>query len=138
MEIPFVYIINAPTSTIKKFINKIYEEKWRSKLTASSKPDTDKIFKGRPKFEKYFDYISNTHHLNVLVKLRLSDHHLMIEKGRRCRPPIHREERLCPTCGTLGDEVHFLIDCIKFTAQRQEALRKINTITPNFDSIYRK
>ena len=59
----------------------------------------------------------------------------MIEKGRRCRPPIHREERLCPTCGTLGDEVHFLIDCIKFTAQRQEEFRKINTITPNFDCI---
>ena len=59
----------------------------------------------------------------------------MIEKGRRCRPPIHREERLCPTCGTLGDEVHFRIECIKFTAQRQEAFRKINTITPNFDSI---
>ena len=70
-----------------------------------------------------------------MVKLRLSDHHLMIEKGRRCRPPIHREERLRPTCGTLGDEVHFLIDCIKLTAQRQEAFRKIYTITPNFDSI---
>ena len=91
MEIPFVNIINAPTSTIKKFIHKIYEEKWRSKLTESSKADTYKIFKDCPKFEKYFDYISNTHHLNALVKLRLSDHHLTIEKGRRCRPPIHRE-----------------------------------------------
>ena len=69
-----------------------------------------------------------------MVKLRLSDRHLMIEKGR-CRPAINREGRLCPTCGILGDEIHFLIDCTKFTAQKREAFRKINNITPNFETI---
>ena len=50
-------------------------------------------------------------------------------------PPINREERLCPTCGILGDEIHFLIDCTKSTAQRQEPFWKINIITPIFETI---
>ena len=85
-------------STVTNYINQIYDEKWRIKLNASSKADTYKIFKDHPRFEKYFELISNIRHL-IMVKLRLSDHHLMIEKGRRCRPPINREERLSPTCG---------------------------------------
>ena len=80
-------------STVTNFINQIYDEKCSTKLNASSKADTYKIFKDRPKFEKYFELISNTRHLNAMVKLRLPDRHLMIEKGRRCRPPINGEER---------------------------------------------
>ena len=133
-ETPLINILNAPMSTVKNYINQIYDEKWRIKLNASTKADTYKIFKYRPKLEKYFELISNTRHLNAMVKLRLSDHHLMIEKGRRCRPPINREEKLSPTCGILGDEIHFLIDCTKFTAQRQEAFRKINNRTPNLET----
>ena len=59
----------------------------------------------------------------------------MVEKGRRCRPPQPRQERLCPTCGLLGDEIHFLVDCNVFRAQRQEAYGEIIKITPNFRNI---
>ena len=103
---------------------------------ASSTATFKCIFKSRhTKYLKIAEFINNTRHLKAMVRLRLSDHYLMIEKGRRCRPPITREERLCPTCGILGEEIHFLIDCTKFIAQRQEAFRKIINITPNFENI---
>ena len=31
--------------------------------------------------------------------------------GRRMRPKIPRNERLCNTCNTIEDEIHFLIEC---------------------------
>ena len=34
-----------------------------------------------------------------ITKLRISDHNLFIEKGRQLKIP--RENRLCPTCGSL-------------------------------------
>ena len=37
-------------------------------------------------------------HLKAFTKLRLSDHNLMIEEGRRKRPMLPRNERLCNTC----------------------------------------
>ena len=43
METP---LINILISTVKNDRNQIYDEKWRTKLTASSKAE------GRPKFEK--------------------------------------------------------------------------------------
>ena len=32
-------------------------ENWKTKLADSEKPDTYKLFKNMPTFEKYFDYI---------------------------------------------------------------------------------
>ena len=43
------------------------------------------------------------------VKFRVGSHNLPIEKGRWCRKP--RNERICNTCGILGDEAHFIFDC---------------------------
>ena len=32
----------------------------------------------------------------------------MMEKGRRKRPMLQRNERLCDTCDKIEDEIHFL------------------------------
>ena len=44
-----------------------------------------------------------------IVKFRLGSHQLKIETGRWSRTP--RENRLCVTCGELGDEEHVLYNC---------------------------
>ena len=80
-------IAESRISLIKK-INKLFEEKWRTKLNLSPKADTYKIFKLHPKFEKCFEFVANHKHLTALVKLRVSDHQLMIEKRRRHRPHL--------------------------------------------------
>ena len=43
------------------------------------------------------------------LKFRVGSHNLPIEKGRWCRKP--RNERLCKTCGILGDEAHYIFVC---------------------------
>ena len=44
-----------------------------------------------------------------MVKFRVGSHNLPIETGRWNRTP--REERLCATCGVIGDEDHVLFRC---------------------------
>ena len=107
-------VLTTSRSTLKQKINKLFQEKWRIKLTLSPKADTYKLFKNFPKFEKCFDLVANIKQLNALLKLRVSDHQLMIEKGRRYRPPLARHERLCTVCGVLENEAHFLTICPKF------------------------
>ena len=46
---------------------------------------------------------------NKLIIFRLGSHHLPIETGRWSRKP--RNERLCNSCGVLGDEFHFVFHC---------------------------
>ena len=43
------------------------------------------------------------------IRLRLSSHSFPIELGRWTR--TKREDRLCSTCGVLGDEAHFIYYC---------------------------
>jgi hypothetical protein len=45
----------------------------------------------------------------TLTRFRLSSHNLAIEKGRWTRKP--REERLCPTCNVVQDELHAVREC---------------------------
>ena len=44
-----------------------------------------------------------------IIRFRLGSHYLPIETGRWCRKLRH--ERLCRTCGTLGDEEHYVYHC---------------------------
>ena len=80
-------------------------------------------------------FVANHKHLTSLVKLRVSDHQLMIEKGRRHRPQLARHERLCEECGVLGDEIHFLTVCLKFNNQRRILYQIVNNAVPNFENI---
>ena len=43
------------------------------------------------------------------IRLRLGSHYMPVETGRWKRIP--REQRLCPSCSTLGDEYHYIYDC---------------------------
>tara|TARA_B100000586_G_C20051477_1_gene402177 strand:+ start:314 stop:760 length:447 start_codon:yes stop_codon:yes gene_type:complete len=109
-------------------------ENWKEKINSSPKADTYKSHKNLPKFEKYLDTITNSKHLRSFVKLRLFDHNLMIEKGRRNRPPTPREQRLCPQCKVPGDEIHFLIDC-DICVNRTEFFDRVINIVPNFPNL---
>ena len=101
----------------------------------SRKADTYKLFKNTPKFEKYFDYIKNIKHLKAFIKFRISDHKLLIAEGRRKRPIIPRNERICKTCNKIEDESHFLIDCDNYNYDRIEEFKKITSQFPNFAEI---
>ena len=59
----------------------------------------------------------------------------MIEEGRRKRPMIPRNERLCDTCNKLEDEIHFLIECDNYKCERFEKFKAITEEIPTFEQM---
>ena len=83
----------------------------------------------------YLDKISNYKKRRVLTKTRLSNHTLMIEKGRH--KDLEKEERLCPFCveDEVEDEYHFIFECPTFHIPRRELFDKICLTFPNFHDL---
>ena len=82
--------------------------------------------------ENYLKDIRNTKHRQMLTKLRLSNHQLMIEIGRHKKLP--KEERICQICHDgIEDEIHFLIKCKTLQQLRQPLLASCYESKPNFD-----
>ena len=66
------------------------------------------ILKLEPGFENYLNELKSIKERTALTKFRLSNHVLMIEKGRHKK--IDRTLRYCPFCpGVVEDEKHFLL-----------------------------
>ena len=61
------------------------------------------------KNNNYYLSYQNKEKRKHITKFRLSDHQLLVEKGRYLKIP--REERKCQTCNILDDEKHFFFDC---------------------------
>ena len=59
----------------------------------------------------------------------------MIEEGRRKRPIIPREERICKTCNKIEDGTHFLIDCDKYKDDRMDKFKIITNEVPCFEDM---
>ena len=71
-------------------------------------------------FEKYLMEIKNISHRKAVSRFRLSNHSLMIEKGRHSRPRTERSERKCFVCkNEIEDETHFLITCPLYRENRK-------------------
>ena len=75
--------------------------------------------------ETYFTIVNNTKNRTTLTKFRLSNHTLMIEKGRHQN--IDKNLRFCPFCPTrIEDEMHFLLECECYAIHRKELFNTIN------------
>jgi hypothetical protein len=83
----------------------------------------------------YLDKITNFKKRKILAKLRLSNHTLMIEKGRHMG--LEKEERVCPFCDgdDVEDEYHFIFECPTFILPRREFLDTICLAFPNFHDL---
>ena len=55
--------------------------------------------------------------------------------GRYQTDHLSRENRLCPLCKSnqVENEIHFSLDCSKYSLQRRTFLSRINEIIPNFE-----
>ena len=101
----------------------IYNQTALNNITSpNSKLRTYSLVKNKPGTESYLNTISNTKYRVMLSKFRLSNHELMIEKGRHTG--VIRTQRYCPMCHdqAIEDEIHFLITCPSFNAIRRDAL----------------
>ena len=61
----------------------------------------------------------------------------MIEKGRHKRPVFPREERFCPFCPTVENEIHFLTQSSAYK-NRNELFNMIAKEVPNFVNLNNK
>ena len=78
-------------------------------------------------YEKYLTQIQNTNTRISFTKLRLSNHHLMIETGRHQH--IEKTKRFCPFCPTkIEDELHSILDCHVFKTPREDLFNDLREI----------
>ena len=66
------------------------------------------------------------------TKLRASSHNLEIERGRYTRPITNLEERLCPVCHVVDNEIHFVTRFRIDKNLRVPLWNKIKMIQPDF------
>ena len=137
-------ISNLHKKSIRKESRSYYEIWWRDQIRTSTRGLFFLKLKQNICYEKYLDQL-NQHNLRCsLSKIRLSDHKLMIEQGRKTKPKTPRQEQICVSCddGTnskIEDEVHFLFDCPwrKYILQRDRLICEIEKVVPfsrNMDS----
>ena len=65
------------------------------------------------------------------VKLRISNHSLLVETKRYSRPEIPRENRTCEFChlnGEVEDETYLLFYCPRYTTFRDTFMDKMKAI----------
>ena len=68
---------------------------------------------------------------DAITRFRCGSHHLPIETMRWGRVP--RENRLCSRCGVLGDEFHFLFDCVDFSGYFESCNHDLKEIWKHTD-----
>ena len=130
-KIPYQDICIVDSEELKARVREEFDIAWKTQLESYSKSVTFQTFKDKVKFEPYLEEIKNRSHRVAMTKFRLSDHCLMIEKGRHRRPIIPRDQRYCPFCpGQIEDETHFLTQCIGY--DREELLINITPHVQNY------
>ena len=100
-------------------------------LKTMSKLKTLSILKNNFACEEYLLSVSNPCNRTALTKFRLSNHSLMIEKGRYTN--IELGDRSCPFCpDQVENEIHFLVQCPLYTKLREKMLEDIATNVQGF------
>ena len=101
-----------------RFVDIFHQNAFAEIKSDSSKLRTYSLFKTEIGYENYLSEITSVYERKSLTKFRLSNHTLMIEKGRHLR--IDRHSRLCKFCSQVEDEIHFLIKCKTFELHRKK------------------
>ena len=83
----------------------------------------------------YLDLTRGTAGRRALVKVRISNHKLLLEIGRYNRTT--RDNRHCPLCGSnlIEKDVHFLFRCSAYRMIRNNFYNKIKTLIPNITQL---
>ena len=107
-------IDNIEKITFEKLKDKFHEESFTEINSDNSKLRTYAKLKSEAGFEKYIEVTKNIMERTAITKTRLSNHELMIEKGRH--QGLEVGQRLCPFCrNTVENEQHFFDRLSKFS-----------------------
>ena len=89
----------------------------------TSKLRTYSLVKNDLKREPYLETVKNLKDRISMTKFRLSNHNLMIEKGRHL--DLLKHERRCPLCFCFEDEKHFILNCPVFAHLRNDLISTV-------------
>ena len=114
----------TPEIVVHKRIVDIFHQKSFTEISKeSSKLRTYSLLKKEVKREPYLLCVKNVEDRISMTKFRLSNHKLMIEKGRYIN--MAKNERKCPFCSAVEDETHFLMTCGTYTILRNDLLDNV-------------
>ena len=104
-------------------MKKKYIAYWKHSLCNSQKLEFYNNFKDSYTPSPYLDLTRKNPNRKTLVKLRISNHKLLIETERYNIP---RSDRLCTICGhNVEDETHLLFHCPRYSSLRDNFFSKI-------------
>ena len=104
---------NDPETAVFQACINIFHRRAFTEITSeNSKLRTYGIFKNEVREEPYLRIVKNVKDRISMSKFRLSNHQLMIEKGRHRN--LDETMRICPFCSAVEDEIHFLLKCKPF------------------------
>lgn len=113
-----------------------YDRRWGDDIRDSPKAVSYGIFKNTVSLEKYLYQIRNTKYRIALSRFRLSNHNLLIEKGRHMRPRLDRNERKCFLCkDVVEDEKHFITKCPLYSKERNFLYQSLEKSSIHFNSL---
>jgi len=104
----------------------------RKSMHSKNKLRTYRTFKSNHKQEKYLSQIKNGHIRSSVAKMRLSAHHLMIEKGRHLG--LDKEKRICNKCNMkeIENEFHAMMICPAYQNYRLILFQDIDKYSPKW------
>ena len=123
---------------VKSYVSSMKQEYisyWQNTLQHSQKLEFYRSFKTDHTSSSYLDLTRGTAGRRALVKLRISNHKLMIEIGRYNQTT--KDNRHCPFCGcnVIEDEVHFLFQCPTYSMIRNIFYYKVKTLIPDITEL---
>ena len=106
---------------IKQRLEDQFLQNWNSLLQNSPKAINYKTFKTEFKYEEYLNILEIKDAI-LLCRFRTTNNKLPIETGRWQNIP--RENRKCKLCNRsqIGDEYHYIFECIYFNQKRKQSL----------------
>ena len=124
---------NVHEKAMTRMADIFHQEAFANLAKPSSKLRTYWKIKTDIGIEKYLYHITNVETRIAVSRLRLSNHELMIEKGRHLKLDV--SQRICPFCegGCLEDEYHFLLQCKTYASLRNELYLTAHTFSPYFE-----
>ena len=127
-------------STLKKLLSSKYLTDWkyRNNSLKDGKLVTYLFLKSNFRYEEYLTSVNNYKYRRSICKFRVSSHRLLIETGRYHSIPRH--ERICKNCtrNVVEDEIHFLIQCDKFSQEREKLLKLVYSKVNKFSDLSEK
>ena len=116
--------ISTPEVIVHKRIVDIFHQRSFSEISQeSSKLRTYSLIKKEAGREPYLLSVKNVEDRISMTKFRLSNHKLMIEKGRHLNMALNK--RKCPFCPVVEDETHFLLTCNIYSILRNDLLDNV-------------